>query len=1405
MAELIGHIDGRVVFVDFSSRRVALDLHDVQLSRRLSVSFATSTSTPSSSSFTLSSGSALPSGSSLPSRSLASTVINYRDSLGSCTLPPARAAPRMRRPRIAAPPEHLPGSLADSTVAEPSARQPEAWSPGTPELTDLTNRSTYDGQFAGTYRGVTWNAQGLFMAKASAQQCKRLAVQKLLRNRDFVMITETHSEPGGLLGYRPLQGTTAYWSSGTAARAGVGIVLTNAFLQKFDSQPHWDEPCPGRLARLRLRGPQGGLDLVVAYFPTGTRRPLPQNKAAAAARLPQSDEEEDPPTLRAQRMELIRQIRGALAPTDCLTILAGDFNFVPTVQDRLNLQTGEFTGGKDAAEQQLWTQLLPPHALHELHQPQHTYAGPLATSRLDRVYVNQHVVEQLDRQVFAIPLEFNRFSQHRPLSFGRLCRSPDSARPLPLAVEVIRDERWPTMVALELQELDRCLPASSCPLVRLRRLKAAMRSAADLLSTSRSASPETEEKPLLTVAMATLRRSERLGREEIPRSLARHPDLKRALPTDISSRPFGDQMAALRELAVSLAKEEARAALQAVQSSADSLPPDILSRQRERVMRKIKRLCPGRAAAVLATTNGQGEVVTEPAEVAAVLRDHWASTFSHKPINRSALRRWLQEDRDNPCGLQQAFAPLVQDPQAWTIRRRDIRRAISLSGDSAAGPDGIPYEAWRRLGDMGADFLLDAARVLCGPGATAALQQAFPRDQEGISDFNAAVMVFIPKKSPQEQNGREFHLPGDVRPLSIVNTDNRLIANALRLRIEPLAARGVSAEQRGFLPGRSLLCNVLDVDESMRLASLQGEDPGAVFFDFAAAFPSIAHEFMKEVLEHIGLPLPVRNLVAALYFGHGCKLAVAGGLFAGFAISAGIRQGCPLSPLLFAICGDLLLRKLSSLLPGDTVRAYADDIALVARSLSQSASRFVPLFNAFALLSGLALNLRKTVFVPLGEDSPDLLRSRLEQLCPGWGLAAVRFHADYLGFCLGPLAEEKAWDKVLTKMAKRATAWGALGLGLHFTTLAYNVYVASVPTFLLQLDRLPSGWRQAEAAAFRRLAPGPGAWVLPKDLHSLKDVFGMPQQFTKLEEVDVATKFRVAHREADGKLQVNAHVRRLEAAYADTEHLVRAGRWRSWFKDSAYHRLQAAVTACGSMGIHLADVELALGASQPRPHTRATHRRLSGGVQQVVRRLIHARRGEPPELRLRHKLQKWPLQLFPRLRAQRALQVLARLRSLVPPRVLAALMRTWYDGWCTRRRFQGRDSSCLFGCTCGDDSVQHYCCCGALHDFAVRGMRLPPQESRADKALAFMLLEPASRLPDDVLARRALLLAAAYALHCHHRRRQGPLGAPAEVARALEQAAKEAARGHRRATACLDSRWVQLPQRGQRRRASTSS
>eukprot|EP00959_Pyramimonas_sp_CCMP1952_P073728 1541140-Pyramimonas_sp.AAC.1 len=94
------------------------------------------------------------------------------------------------------------------------------------------------------------------------------------------------------------------------------------------------------------------------------------------------------------------------------------------------------------------------------------------------------------------------------------------------------------------------------------------------------------------------------------------------------------------------------------------------------------------------------------------------------------------------------------------------------------------------------------------------------------------------------------HAVDKVRPLNVTNTDNRLLANAVRMVVEDAVAARISSSQRGFLPGRSMLSNLVDVEEGMAEHYVGAHGSMAVFFDFEAAFPSIEHEFLLRLLRH---------------------------------------------------------------------------------------------------------------------------------------------------------------------------------------------------------------------------------------------------------------------------------------------------------------------------------------------------------------------------------------------------------------------------------------------------------------------------------------------------------------------------------------------------------------------------
>ena len=126
-----------------------------------------------------------------------------------------------------------------------------------------------------------------------------------------------------------------------------------------------------------------------------------------------------------------------------------------------------------------------------------------------------------------------------------------------------------------------------------------------------------------------------------------------------------------------------------------------------------------------------------------------------------------------------------------------------------------------------------------------------------------------------------------------------------------------------------MLANILDAEEAMLLAAILFCDSVAVFFDVAAAFPSIEHALLFAYFQSLGWPQWLTRMISILYSGNTCDICMGKHVFLGFAITRGIRQGCPFSPLLFAVASELLLRRLKRMVAGATNRAWADDLAMI--------------------------------------------------------------------------------------------------------------------------------------------------------------------------------------------------------------------------------------------------------------------------------------------------------------------------------------------------------------------------------------------------------------------------------------------------------------------------------------------
>ncbi len=126
----------------------------------------------------------------------------------------------------------------------------------------------------------------------------------------------------------------------------------------------------------------------------------------------------------------------------------------------------------------------------------------------------------------------------------------------------------------------------------------------------------------------------------------------------------------------------------------------------------------------------------------------------------------------------------------------------------------------------------------------------------------------LPSTSPRglgNENGASRHL-GETRPIGF-NRDNKVICGAWNLRLRKPTASWACASQRGFVARRLLTQNPVDLDAAGRIfgtAEARHLAPVFAIWDFKAAFPSLAHDWLRHVIEHMQLPAALQDFTGTL-------------------------------------------------------------------------------------------------------------------------------------------------------------------------------------------------------------------------------------------------------------------------------------------------------------------------------------------------------------------------------------------------------------------------------------------------------------------------------------------------------------------------------------------------------------
>jgi len=295
----------------------------------------------------------------------------------------------------------------------------------------------------------------------------------------------------------------------------------------------------------------------------------------------------------------------------------------------------------------------------------------------------------------------------------------------------------------------------------------------------------------------------------------------------------------------------------------------------------------------------------------------------------------------------------LEDP----LIEKEIQQALrEAENNKSPGTDGIPVDFYRVFWHKIKKYMLDSFQHSLSTGITSITQR------QGI-------ISLIPKKS---KNPLYLH---NWRPINVLNHDIKLLTKAMANRIKSSLDFLINSDQTGFIGGRLIgenILNLTSLSDHLSHLNIKGK---AIMLDFEKAFDSLEWCTVDAALTYHGFGPNFRSWVRCIQNGAQSCVINAGHFTPFFDISRGVRQGCPLSPYLFILAIEVLANHIRSnhTIKGITVDShefklnlYADDVTLLLEDRETNINNALEVIDQFGSVSGLKLNHAKTESLSMG-------------------------------------------------------------------------------------------------------------------------------------------------------------------------------------------------------------------------------------------------------------------------------------------------------------------------------------------------------------------------------------------------------------------------------------------------------
>ena len=408
-----------------------------------------------------------------------------------------------------------------------------------------------------------------------------------------------------------------------------------------------------------------------------------------------------------------------------------------------------------------------------------------------------------------------------------------------------------------------------------------------------------------------------------------------------------------------------------------------------RIKQKIEH--DGASEALQPVRNKDGELCVTTDDILEAIADHYDRLANADPGPSQDAEHWAEID----LGEDAPELPGLNDHLKWTEVLLSIRR---MNRNTSPGSTGEHVNIMKEL--LNEECLAEVLRTHPGMTRPEAITFAlgahdlpqWPQTPLGKAFNHILMSIWKLEQIPELWN--EVHICNlfktgnpelmvNYRGISLISVGLKVLLGIMADRLYEACERAqlLVPEQAGFRRHEEAVAQFIAIAEIARRRGIKGEATYAIFVDFKKAFDKVHHEALYRILENMGVRGKFLEVIKNMYRNSKMTVKAGGRLTRSFGMKRGNRQGCPLSPLLFIIFVNHLIRDTSCggvTVPGVVKNMkiatcgggqYADDLVALEATV-EAAESFCQKIYDWGVKWGMELGISKCGVI-LWSDSED--------------------------------------------------------------------------------------------------------------------------------------------------------------------------------------------------------------------------------------------------------------------------------------------------------------------------------------------------------------------------------------------------------------------------------------------------